>query len=66
MDTLGQIKADTIRSRQEAINMIAAIEAGTATLAPGMTPSKAIAILRENIAQYDAILSRMRGGHADA
>ncbi len=58
MDTFGSILADAKRSREEAFRLIEAVTAGTAPLAPGMTRERALMILQENMADYDAIIRR--------
>jgi len=58
MDLMADILADTKRYRDEAVKTLAAIHAGTARLAPGMTKENAIQILTENITQYDSVIRR--------
>ena len=59
MDTLGKILADTKRSRDEALALIAGIQGGTVKLASGVAPATALEILRLNMADYDAIIARL-------
>ena len=57
MESMADILAGTRRCRAEAVKRLTAIERGARAASP-MTRQEAITILRESIAQYDAVLRR--------